>query len=86
MKKIKLLITGVLFIGVSAQALFDFGEDEKPNVQILKKEVAQVEEVDDECKAPKWAIAIGHEQLWKKHNGCLVVKDKQKNIIKSEEK
>jgi hypothetical protein len=22
------------------------------------------------CQAPKWAIAIGHEEMWKLHNGC----------------
>ena len=23
-----------------------------------------------DCQAPSWAIAIGHEQKWKLHNGC----------------
>lgn len=26
--------------------------------------------VDEKCQAPKWAIAIGHEEKWKLHNGC----------------
>jgi hypothetical protein len=26
--------------------------------------------VDEKCQAPKWAIAIGHEDQWKLHNGC----------------
>jgi len=26
--------------------------------------------VDEKCHAPKWAIAIGHEDKWKLHNGC----------------
>jgi len=26
--------------------------------------------VDEKCQAPKWAIAIGHEDKWKLHNGC----------------
>ncbi len=25
---------------------------------------------DTKCQAPKWAIAIGHEEMWKLHNGC----------------
>jgi len=28
-------------------------------------------------KAPKWAIAIGHEEMWKLHNGCPTKKDKE---------
>jgi len=31
----------------------------------------------EECKAPKWAIAIGHEEMWKLHNGCPTKKDKE---------
>jgi len=27
--------------------------------------------VDEKCQAPKWAIAIGHEDKWKLHNGCV---------------
>ena len=30
----------------------------------------------EECEAPKWAIAIGHEQMWKLHNGCPTDEDK----------
>jgi len=25
---------------------------------------------DNDCKAPDWAIKIGHEEKWKLHNGC----------------
>ena len=31
-------------------------------------------EVDAKCQAPKWAIAIGHEEKWKLHNGCTEAK------------
>lgn len=31
--------------------------------------------VDSKCQAPKWAIAIGHEEKWKLHNGCNEKKD-----------
>jgi hypothetical protein len=32
------------------------------------------------CQAPKWAIAIGHEEMWKLHNGCG--KEKTKDVKK----
>jgi len=25
---------------------------------------------DKECMAPEWAIEVGHEEMWKTHNGC----------------
>lgn len=25
---------------------------------------------EERCKVPAYAKAIGHEELWKKHNGC----------------
>jgi hypothetical protein len=25
---------------------------------------------EKECTPPKWAVAMGHKELWKKHNGC----------------
>ncbi|RLD06307.1 MAG: hypothetical protein DRI65_07075 [Chloroflexota bacterium] len=31
--------------------------------------------VDEKCQAPKWAIAIGHEDKWKLHNGCIEEKE-----------
>ena len=26
---------------------------------------------EDSCEAPAWAKAIGHEHMWKLHNGCI---------------
>lgn len=34
--------------------------------------------VDEKCQAPKWAIAIGHEDKWKLHNGCTEKKAEEK--------
>ena len=36
---------------------------------------APTEVVDKNCQAPAWAIAIGHEEKWKLHNGCTEPKD-----------
>ncbi len=30
-----------------------------------------------QCQAPIWAIAIGHEQKWKLHNGCPTEQESQ---------
>ena len=35
---------------------------------------AAAKEADAKCQAPKWAIAIGHEEKWKLHNGCAEAK------------
>jgi len=34
--------------------------------------------IDEKCQAPKWAIAIGHEDKWKLHNGCAEEKAEEK--------
>jgi len=31
----------------------------------------------EQCQAPSWAIAIGHEQKWKLHNGCPTEQESQ---------
>jgi hypothetical protein len=36
-------------------------------------------EKNQDCQAPQWAIAIGHEDKWKLHNGCSGKKDNVKN-------
>ncbi len=40
---------------------------------------AQPSKTAEECEAPAWAIAIGHEQMWKLHNGCPTDEDKTKS-------
>jgi hypothetical protein len=35
--------------------------------------------VDETCQAPKWAIAIGHEDKWKLHNGCTEETEDENN-------
>jgi hypothetical protein len=29
-----------------------------------------VDSQDARCQVPEWAIAIGHEEMWKLHNNC----------------
>lgn len=41
-----------------------------------EKTAAQKAE-EERCKVPAFAKAIGHEELWKKHNGCPTSEDKQ---------
>lgn len=37
----------------------------------VKKEQTAAQKAEKErCKVPAFAKAIGHEELWKKHNGC----------------
>lgn len=46
-------------------------KNEKPTAEPPKKAV------DTKCQAPKWAIAIGHEEKWKLHNGCAEKKEEK---------
>lgn len=41
-----------------------------------EKTAAQKAE-EERCKVPAFAKAIGHEELWKKHNGCPTSEGKQ---------
>ena len=62
----KLLI--LLFaINLPAFALFGLGEDKV--------------DTKKDCEPPQWAIAIGHKEMWKEHNGCLE-EDINENIEK----
>ena len=44
-----------------------------------KQSAAESTKTSEECQAPKWAIAIGHEQMWKLHNGCPTDEKKAKS-------
>lgn len=57
---------------LGAVALFGFADETKEQ----SKESVKTTEA---CQAPKWAIAIGHEQMWKLHNGCPTDEDKAKS-------
>ena len=62
MKNIKIaLTTFVLTLSFASLALFGIGEDEKGSDK---------EKTAEECEIPAFAKAIGHEDLWLKHNGC----------------
>ena len=43
------------------------------------KQSAASAKTAEECQAPAWAIAIGHEQMWKLHNGCPTDEKKAKS-------
>jgi len=51
--------------------------EEKSKSEIQVQENVKSKE---ECRAPKWAIAIGHEEMWKLHNGCPTKKDKENTL------
>lgn len=43
-------------------------------IVVIEKQVLEpqkdVEQVDEECKPPQWAIDMGHGEKWKLHHGC----------------
>ncbi len=66
MKKLKILFTVLtLTLSFGASALFGIGDDKSKN-----KSNDLQEKTADECEIPAFAKAIGHEDLWLKHNGC----------------
>ena len=52
-------------IALGAFAVFGLGDDDKE-----AKASDAVEKTAEECEIPAFAKAIGHEDLWLKHNGC----------------
>jgi len=65
----------VVAVGVSAQVV---NPTKKPNEQHhvapdASSSVAQPKSAAEEerCKVPDFAKAMGHEEMWKKHNNCL---------------
>ncbi|CAC9579930.1 hypothetical protein BHECKSOX_1401 [Bathymodiolus heckerae thiotrophic gill symbiont] len=52
-------------IALGAFAVFGLSDDDKE-----AKASDAVEKTADECEIPAFAKAIGHEDLWLKHNGC----------------
>ncbi len=52
-------------IALGAFAVFGLGSDEKD-----VKNSDTTEKTAKECEIPAFAKAIGHEDLWLKHNGC----------------
>ncbi|SMN17114.1 hypothetical protein CRYPA_912 [uncultured Candidatus Thioglobus sp.] len=52
-------------IALGAFAVFGLSDDDKE-----AKASDAVEKTADECEIPAFAKAIGHEDLWLKHNDC----------------
>ena len=52
-------------IALGAIAVFGLSDDDK---DIKAPDV--IEKTAEECEIPAFAKAIGHEDLWLKHNGC----------------
>jgi hypothetical protein len=60
----KILIISGLTISFGAFALFGFLEEDTSEVPVPSDNIEQ------DCEIPEFAKAIGHEDLWLKHNGC----------------
>ena len=74
MKKIRILFAiSWTLIALGAVAVFEFGDDNTQDKQIAKEKTAK------ECHIPAFAKAIGHEELWLKHNGCPPTKEQEKS-------
>lgn len=73
MKTLKLIIfvLSAITFSMSTNTLLAEDKNDKPSTEADKK----VE--NDKCEAPAWAIAIGHEDKWKLHNGCTEEKNKK---------
>jgi len=80
MKNLKKLFTlSILTLSLASLALFGIGEDKK-DVDTGKEAVKA--KTIEECEAPGWAKAIGHEQQWKLHNGCPSTDGKKEEASK----
>ncbi|MDC9727444.1 MAG: hypothetical protein PSN35_06385 [Candidatus Thioglobus sp.] len=51
-------------IALGAFAVFGLSDDKETKASEV------VEKTAEECEIPAFAKAIGHEDLWLKHNGC----------------
>ena len=76
------LIVFSLTLSFASFALFGIGEDKKD--ANTGKEAAK-EKTKEECEIPAFAKAIGHEDLWLKHNGCPPREAAEKEERKAEE-
>ncbi|MBW5290172.1 MAG: hypothetical protein Rsou_1560 [Candidatus Ruthia sp. Asou_11_S2] len=73
MKNLKTLASSlVLILGSSLLSFSVFAV----NDNTVKEENTTTKSVE-ECQASSWAIAIGHEQKWKLHNGCPTKQEPQ---------
>ena len=58
-------------IALGAFAVFGTDDDKHEDAKANDK-------VEEECEIPAFAKAIGHEDLWLKHNGCPPREEAQK--------
>jgi len=66
MKGIRMLFAiSWALIALGAFAVFGFGDDKAED-----SKDTTIEKTAEECEIPAFAKAIGHEDLWLKHNGC----------------
>ena len=77
MKKIRILFAiSWTFIALGAFAVFGLGESDGKDHQESENTTTKTEQ---ECEVPSFAKAIGHEELWLKHNGCPPIKEQEKS-------
>ena len=75
MKGVKVLFAiSWTMIALGAFAVFGIGEDDSKI-----EETKASDKTAEECEIPAFAKAIGHEDLWLKHNGCPPRETKQKD-------
>lgn len=67
----KSTLTLFLTFVVITLSTYSNADDKKDNPSA----VTEISVEDTKCQAPQWAIAIGHEHMWKLHNGCGEKKD-----------
>lgn len=78
MKGIRILLAASwALIALGAFAVFGLG-DENKEAESLK----ETDKTAKECEIPAFAKAIGHEDLWLKHNGCPPRESEQKEADK----
>ncbi|MDB3870057.1 hypothetical protein N9351_04270 [Candidatus Thioglobus sp.] len=77
MKKIRALFAiSWTFIALGAFAAFGLDESSAKDHQESENSNAKTAQ---ECEVPSFAKAIGHEELWLKHNGCPPTKEQEKS-------
>lgn len=74
-RNINQLILLTVFIGlfsVSYSLLknYKYNNDVNISKQIAKHKTVVVQKKMSDCEVPQFAIAMGHEEVWKEHNGC----------------
>ena len=75
MKGLKMLFAiSWTMLALGAFAVFGLGDDGKD-----AKASDAVEKTAQECEIPAYAKAIGHEDLWLKHNDCPPREEEKKS-------